>query len=32
MEDMPGFDMASIVDNHSVIDEGFNFVRDTSNR
>jgi hypothetical protein len=29
---MPGFDLASIVDNHSVIDEGFNFVHDARNR
>ena len=31
-EDMPGFDMASVVDNHSVMDEGFNFVQDARNR
>ena len=29
---MPGFDIASIVDDHSVMDEGFNFIRDTGNR
>jgi hypothetical protein len=31
-EDMPRFDMASIVDNHSVMDEGFSFVHDARNQ
>jgi len=30
-EDMPRFDIASIVDNHSVMDEGFNFIHDARN-
>jgi hypothetical protein len=30
-EDMLRFDMASIVDNHSVMDEGFSFVYDARN-
>ena len=30
-EDMPGFDMAGVFDNHSVMDEGFNFVQDARN-
>jgi superfamily II DNA helicase RecQ len=30
-EDMPQFDMASIVDNHSVMDEGFSFIQDARN-
>jgi hypothetical protein len=30
-EDMPRFDMASIVDNHSIMDEGSSFVRDARN-
>lgn len=30
-EDMPRFDMASIVDNHSVMDEGFSFIQDARN-
>jgi hypothetical protein len=29
---MPGFDMASVVDNHSVMDEGFHCVQDARNR
>jgi hypothetical protein len=31
VEDMLRFDMASIVDNYSVMDEGFSFVYDTRN-
>ena len=31
-EDMPRFDMASIVDNHSVMDEGFSFIHDSRNQ
>jgi superfamily II DNA helicase RecQ len=31
-EDMPGFDMAGVFDNHSVMDEGFNFVQDARNQ
>jgi hypothetical protein len=31
VEDMPRFDIASIVDNHSVMDEGFSFVYDAHN-
>jgi superfamily II DNA helicase RecQ len=31
-EDMPRFDMASIVDNHSVMDEGFSFIHDARNQ
>jgi superfamily II DNA helicase RecQ len=30
-EDMPRFDMASIVDNHAIMDEGFSFVHDARN-
>jgi hypothetical protein len=30
-EDMLRFDIASIVDNHSVMDEGFSFVHDARN-
>jgi len=30
-EDMPRFDMSSIVDNHSVMDEGFSFIHDARN-
>ena len=30
-EDMPRFDMASIVDNHAIMDEGFNFIHDARN-
>jgi hypothetical protein len=30
-EDMLRFDIASIVDNHSVMDEGFSFVYDAHN-
>jgi hypothetical protein len=30
-EDILRFDMASIVNNHSVMDEGFSFVYDTYN-
>jgi hypothetical protein len=30
-EDMPGFDIADVVDNHSVMDEGFNFIHDAYN-
>ncbi|GAB7336613.1 hypothetical protein MBLNU13_g10310t1 [Cladosporium sp. NU13] len=30
-EDMPRFDMASIVDNHAVMDEGFSFIHDARN-
>jgi hypothetical protein len=30
-EDILRFDIASIVDNHSVIDEGFSFVYDACN-
>jgi superfamily II DNA helicase RecQ len=29
--DMPRFDMATIVDNHSVMDEGFGFIQDARN-
>ena len=31
-EDIPGFDMASVFDNHSVMDEGFNFIHDARNQ
>jgi hypothetical protein len=31
VEDMPRFDIASIVDNYSVMDEGFSFVHNTRN-
>jgi hypothetical protein len=31
VEDMPRFDIASIVNNYSVIDEGFSFVYNTRN-
>jgi hypothetical protein len=31
-EDMPRFDMASIVDNYSVMDEGFSFIYDARNQ
>jgi hypothetical protein len=31
VEDMLRFDIASIVDNYSVMDEGFSFVYDTRN-
>ncbi|KAK0247290.1 hypothetical protein LTR01_008815 [Friedmanniomyces endolithicus] len=31
-EDMPQFDMFHIVDNHSVIDEGYNFIHDVRNQ
>jgi hypothetical protein len=30
-EDIPRFDIASIIDNHSVIDEGFSFVHNARN-
>jgi hypothetical protein len=30
-EDIPQFDMASIVNNHSVMDEGFSFIHDARN-
>jgi hypothetical protein len=30
-EDMPRFDMAGIVDNHAIIDEGFSFIYDARN-
>jgi hypothetical protein len=30
-EDMPRFDIASIVDNHTIIDEGFSFIYDAYN-
>jgi hypothetical protein len=30
-EDMPRFDMASIVDNHATMDEGFSFIHDARN-
>jgi uncharacterized protein CbrC (UPF0167 family) len=30
-EDMLRFDIASIVDNHSVMDEGFSFIYDACN-
>jgi hypothetical protein len=30
-EDMPRFDMASIVDNHSIMDEGYSFAHDARN-
>jgi hypothetical protein len=30
-EDMPRFDMASIVDNYAIMDEGFSFIYDTRN-
>jgi hypothetical protein len=30
-EDIPRFDIASIVNNYSVMDEGFSFVYDTCN-
>jgi hypothetical protein len=31
-EDMPWFDMASIVDNYSVMDAGFSFIHDACNQ
>jgi hypothetical protein len=30
-EDMPRFDVASIVDNHATMDEGFSFIYDARN-
>jgi hypothetical protein len=30
-EDMLRFDIASMVDNYSVMDEGFSFIHDTRN-
>jgi superfamily II DNA helicase RecQ len=30
-EDMPRFDMAGIVDNHAIMDEGFSFIHDARN-
>jgi hypothetical protein len=30
-EDMPRFDIASIVDNHAIVDEGFSFIHDARN-
>ena len=30
-EDMPRFDMAGIVDNHAIMDEGFSFIHNARN-
>jgi hypothetical protein len=30
-EDMPRFEMASIVDNHAIVDEGFSFIYNACN-
>ena len=31
-EDIPGFDIAGVFDNYSVMDEGFNFMQDACNQ